>query len=266
MKKEPNSGLPAYTTAENLIQLIDTLKKKSNNEEEVKALFGKGSSAYSNTKSALRAFGLIKSDSLDLTDMGRQAAFSQENEKKSEMTKVLIKYRPYEIFLLSLQQKSDTSITEIDEITNFWGKASIGSTHRNLEDAAKLFMGILDYCGFGKYITGRGTNATRIEWNSDGKKLIERIDSSEENLLFTDEELENPQEPKDNAAKIDLAKKQPSEGDTIVEPSTYRKRDINVDSVQTVITPKMVINVDMTDWPEEKMKAFFQYAYGKYEG
>lgn len=49
MPKEGNNNLPA-TTAENIILLIDTLKKKNKNESEVKALFGKGDSVYSNTK------------------------------------------------------------------------------------------------------------------------------------------------------------------------------------------------------------------------
>jgi hypothetical protein len=58
MPKEGNNNLPA-TTAENIILLIDTLKKKNKNESEVKALFGKGDSVYSNTKSALKHLGSL---------------------------------------------------------------------------------------------------------------------------------------------------------------------------------------------------------------
>lgn len=49
-----NKNLPAYTTAENIFSLIDTLKRKNKYEDEAKAIFGKGESAYINSKSALR--------------------------------------------------------------------------------------------------------------------------------------------------------------------------------------------------------------------
>lgn len=160
MSKTANSNLPAYTTVENILSLIDTLKRKNNNEGEVKALFGKGSSAYTNTKSALRTFGFIEDDSLAFTKEGRETAYSQGKDKKSEMIKILKSYPPYEVFLFGLLQKEDVAITEIEDITSFWGKAQYGSTERNREDAAKLFMSIIDYCEFGKYVIGRGSNST----------------------------------------------------------------------------------------------------------
>ncbi|MGE5613226.1 MAG: hypothetical protein ACM3XR_02375 [Bacillota bacterium] len=77
--------MPAYTTVDNLFSLIDTFKRKSKSEDEAKAIFGKGESAYQNSKSALRAFGFIEKDSLNFTDEGREIAFSQDSGKKAVM-------------------------------------------------------------------------------------------------------------------------------------------------------------------------------------
>lgn len=142
------------TTVENILSLIDTLKRKNKNEAKAKAIFGKGDSAYNNSKSAIRAFGLIENDSLDFTKEGREIAFSQVSDKKTEMIKILKSYAPYEVFLFSLLKKDNVTKTEINEIVNFWGKANYGSTQRNMEDAAKLFMSIIDFIEFGKFIKG----------------------------------------------------------------------------------------------------------------
>lgn len=166
--------MPAYTTVDNLFSLIDTFKRKSKSEDEAKAIFGKGESAYQNSKSALRAFGFIEKDSLNFTDEGREIAFSQDSGKKAVMLKVLKKYTPYEAFLFSLLKKDDVVKTDIDEIVNFWGIANYGSTQRNREDAAKLFMSILEFLEFGRFIKGSGGSKTRIEWSADIKsKIIE---------------------------------------------------------------------------------------------
>lgn len=264
MSKTPNSSLPAYTTVENIILLIDTLKRKNNNEDEVKALFGKASSAYTNTKSALRTFGFIDADSLNFTKEGREAAYSQGNDKKSEMIKVLKSYPPYEVLLYSLLQKEDVSATEIEDITNFWGKASYGSTQRNREDAAKLFMSIVDYCEYGKYVIGRGSNATRIEWSTDIKEKIESLgvehDPSDipvpESSTFS--QMENAFG--ETTVTASSSKDVPQTESVNVKSSSNFEQ-----SVRTANMPNIVINVDMGDWPDEKIKTFFMYAYGKFE-
>lgn len=96
-KKEDNN-LPAYTTADNIILLLDAYKIKNGKEDEAKMIFGKGNSRYSNTKSALRIFELINEDDCNLTNLGRKIAYSNEDEKKVEI------------------------------ITNFWGRFGQGSS------------------------------------------------------------------------------------------------------------------------------------------
>lgn len=260
MPKVNGNNLPAYTTVENILLLLDVLKRKTK-EDEVKAIFGKGGSAYTNTKSALRTFGFIKNDSVELTDKGRRVVYSEDVDRKNEIQKVLVSYPPYEVFLLNLLQKENLTITEVDEIINFWGKANNGSTERNREDGAKLFMSIIDYLEFGKTVKGRGVNATRIEWKEDVKGRIRDMLDSQNNTSVSIESNENESE------EI-IAVERGVKGEHFSDPSvqnTLSDESISKRHVNVVNYPHITINVDMSDWDGEKIKLFFKYAYGKFE-
>jgi len=276
MARGSNNNLPV-TTAENILILINTLKRKNKNEDEAKAIFGKGGTAYTSSKSAIRAFGLIEKDSLDFTKDGREIAFSQDIDKKTEMIKILKNYAPYEVFLFSLLKKDDVIKTDIDEIVNFWGKANYGSTQRNREDAAKLFMSIIEFTGLGKYIKGgRGSNSTRIEWVSDIKNRINSL--NQVNPIDEQKKNINSQgKDTDEASVIDTV---PDVEEQIEQQIGQEMEDypstINEDaesnskptkkSISAVSFPNITINVDMSgDWSDEKIKIFFKYAYGKFE-
>ena len=167
------NSLPSGTTVENLLNLINVLIKNNKNEESVKALFGLSSSAYSNTKSALKSFGIIENDSLSFTTVGREIAYSGEDDKKEEVTNIVKCYEPYDLVLNSIvTSRNDIKITDIDTIKNLWGKADFGSGDRNRNDGATLFMSIIEYIGLGKYVIGRGSNPTRIEWVDNIKEKI----------------------------------------------------------------------------------------------
>ncbi len=263
MSKSLNSALPSYTTVDNIIALIDTLKMKNGKEDEVKALFGKGNSAYSNSRSALRTFGFIEADNLNFTKEGQEAAYSQGEDKIGEMTKILKNCRPYEIFLLSLLKNGSASVTTIDDITNFWGKASYGSTQRNREDAAKLFMSIIDYCEFGKYVIGRGNNATRIEWSSDIIERIKNLNNDSNNVQEVSEEKTISSDANEN-----LAEQEPemlNEAHSAINEETVKGLDISKENLHTTNTPNITINVDMSEWSDDRMEAFFRYAHGKFK-
>jgi hypothetical protein len=175
MSNAVGMNLPAYTTIENIISLLETLKFKKD-DDEVKAIFQKGNSAYTNTKSVLRAFDFIEKDSLEFTEIGRKIAYSSDQDKKVYLTNIFNICKPYEIFLLHLlNNNTDVTASTLDDIVNFWGQANYGSTERNRQDAAKLFMGIVKHVEFGKYIIGRGQNPTRIEWVPDIKDKINKL-------------------------------------------------------------------------------------------
>lgn len=268
MAKGNNNNLPAYTTAENILSLIDTLKRKNKNEDEAKAIFGKGESAYTNSKSAIRAFGLIENTSLDFTKEGREIAFSQGSDKKAEMIKILKSYAPYEVFLYSLLKKDDVTKTDIDEIVNFWGKANYGSTQRNREDAAKLFMSILEAIEFGKFIKGAKGSTTRIEWKTDIKAKINSLNQNNPTVAQKEDahtkDQDSIEEGVINTAPVEDGQEEQEENTTDVVANERNgkliKKPINAASF-----PNITINVDMSDWSDEKIKTFFKYAYGKFE-
>ncbi len=268
MAKGNNNNLPAYTTVENILSLIDTLKRKNKNEDEAKAIFGKGDSAYINTKSALRAFSLIENESLDFTNEGREVAYSQGSDKKIEIIKILKSYPPYEIFLFSLLKKDDVTKTEIDEIVNFWGKAHYGSTQRNMEDAAKLFMSILDFIEFGKFIKGVKGTTTRIEWNTDIKVKINSLNQNSPTVVQKEDTNTKVQDTIE-ASVIDT---EPVEDEQVEQEENIldvvaNERNVKLikKPISAVSFPNITINVDMSDWSDEKIKTFFKYAYGKFE-
>lgn len=98
MSVEPR--LPAYTTVENIIKLIDALRLKNNDEEEAKPLFGMGDSTFTNTKSVLRTFKIIKESNMDFTDEGRQIAYADnDEERKSIILGIILNHPPYESLL-----------------------------------------------------------------------------------------------------------------------------------------------------------------------
>ncbi len=261
MAKTNGNNLPAYTTVENILLLLDVLKRKTK-EDDVKAIFGKGGSAYTNTKSALRTFGFIENDSLELTDKGRRVVYSEEVDRKKEIQKVLVSYPPYEVFLLNLLQKENFSVTEVDEIINFWGKANNGSTERNREDGAKLFMSIVDYLELGRTVRGsRGGNATRIEWKEDVKGRIR-------DMLDSQNILDVPVEIKENESQEIIVVEQGVNDDILPDSSVQnalRDESVKLRHANVVGNPHITINVDMSDWNEEKIKLFFKYAYGQFE-
>lgn len=135
---------------------------------------------YNKTKAALKAFGIIENNSLEFTaDIGSEIAYSGEDNQKDEMIRIIKSYEPYELVLSSIEtSRTETKFTDIDMIKNLWGRAKYGSGDRNRNDGATLFMGVLDYIGFGKYFMGRGSNPTRIEWVSDIKEKINSLTQS----------------------------------------------------------------------------------------
>ncbi|MEA4963810.1 hypothetical protein [Lutispora sp.] len=267
MAKGSNNNLPAYTTVENLFNLINVLKKNNKNEESIKALFGLGDSAYRNTKSALKAFGIIENDSLDFTDIGREIAYSGEDNKKEEMTRIVKCYEPYELVLNSIvTSRTDTKVTEIDTIKNLWGRADFGSGDRNRNDGATLFMSVIDYIGFAKYVIGRGSNPTRIEWAPDIKN---KINSLNQDSPIVEQEENTNSNGKDTieASIVDTATVEEEQEENSSTVNIVDERNVKPieKPVSAVSLPNVTINVDMSDWSDEKIKTFFKYAYGKFE-
>lgn len=265
------SSLPSGTTTENILSLINVLKKNNKNEDTVKALFSMSSSVYTKTKAALKAFGIIEDKSLDFTkDIGREIAFSGEENKKEEMIRIVKSYEPYELVLNSIAtSRTNVKTTDIDTIKNLWGKAGFGSGDRNWNDGATLFMTVIDYIEFGKYMVGRGSNPTRIEWVEDIETKIDSL--YEENPVIKQNENTNLQDRDTIEASVidtetvEIQQEEQEENTQDIITSNEGNVELIKKPISAVSFPNITINVDMSDWSDEKIKIFFKYAYGKFE-
>lgn len=272
VSKTGSNSLPSGTTVENLLNLINVLIKNNKNEESVKALFGLGGSAYSNTKSALKSFGIIENDSLSFTPIGRDIAYSGEDDKKEEVTKIVKCYEPYELVLNSiLTSRNDTKMTDIDSIKNLWGKADFGSGNRNRNDGATLFMSIIEYIGLGKYVIGRGSNPTRIEWAEKIKDRINSLNQSSPTVVQKEDTNKKVQDTIEasviDTAPVEDEQEEQEEQEQNIPDVVANERNVKLikKPISAVSFPSITINVDMSDWSDEKIKTFFKYAYGKFE-
>ncbi|MEA5058761.1 hypothetical protein SDC9_95114 [bioreactor metagenome] len=52
----------------------------------------------------------------------------------------------------------------------------------------------------------------------------------------------------------------------IPEKETLNYRNYRTTYQRVSNLPDITINVDMSDWSDEKMRTFFKYAYGQFEG
>lgn len=270
--KSKFNSLPSGTTAENLLNLINVLKRNSKNEGNVKALFKMSPTVYNKTKAALKAFGIIENNSLEFTaDIGREIAFSGEDNKKDAIISIVKCYEPYELVLKSIDiSRTVTKVTDINMIKNLWGRVNYGSGDRNRNDGATLFMGVIDYIGFGKYIKGRGSNPTRIEWVSDIKEKIISLNQSSP-IVERIEDANTKVQDTVEASVIDTVSVEEEQEQVQEEniPDGVIANERNIKLIKKPINvanfPNITINVDMSDWSDEKIKTFFKYAYGKFE-
>lgn len=267
------NSLPSGTTAENLLSLINILKKNNKSEETVKALFKMSTSVYSRTKAALIAFGIIEKDSLEFTaNIGREIAFSGRDNKRDEMIRIVKSYEPYELVLNSVEtSRNETKVTNIDEIKDLWGLAHYGSGDRNWNDGATFFMGVIEYIGFGKYLKGRGNNQTRIEWVTDIKEKITALTQSSPLMEQIEDESQDAITSKvvDMIPVVEQQEQQEQQEQDKNTPAVIVANERNAKAIMSPISaisfPNITINVDMSDWSDEKIKIFFKYAYGKFE-
>jgi len=249
------SSLPAYTTMENMLKLIEALRRKNNDEEEVKPIFGMCDFTFRNTKSVLRRFGIIEESNMDFTDVGRQIAYAEnDEERRNIMYSIIMNYPPYKCLLLNIDAKKEQQ-TELDSIIAFWGKNGYGSSERNRKQGAALFANIIKYVGFGKFIRGHGKFPSRILWNPDfGSRLqgstVETPDKPEEKH---DENFIPQNETKVLGKKIT---------NRIPKHEVKTSYSGLVNCSNATQGPSIVIKVDMTNWSEEKIKNFFKFAYG----
>lgn len=252
--------LPYGTSWENILKLLEAIKKKQGDEKGIRAVFT--GAKIDATRKTMETLGLVSG--FDFKQMGKELAYETNEEKRKEIfLKVILSYQPYELFLSRLNEKDFSEETDIEEVKNFWGKHDFGASPNNRNEAANVFGSFIQLSGLGEFITGRRGKATRIKWDSEAKKLIDGILNSsplpqkqqvEENQsVYTPEaEIEKPLQVIENQNK-----------DSIISHDFPEINKQNVHSLK--IIPNITINVDMTQWNIDKINAFFKAAYGEFD-
>lgn len=240
--------LPSGTAAGNIKSFMDNVRFKDK-ISQIK-------SAVDNYDTLLRLTNQFRLTSEDyLTEMGREYAFGNDEEKKNIMRKIIVDYKPYYDFLINIRSKNGfENPSEKETAELFWSKAQYGSGERNRSDAAGLFFGLLEQAELGKYSIGRRGGKTRIEWN---KEEVEKLFTP----LLSDKGSET------QIAQVECAPKR----DCVEEKLLEQGENLSEKKPLFVSAPPITISIsinlgEMDKWDMRKMKNLFQYLNGDFSG
>jgi len=250
-KPKETSSIPAYTSMENMLKLVEALRRKNNDEKQAKPVFGMAGTAFTNTKSSLKMLGIIAED-CSFTEIGKELAFAPEMEKKKAIRDLLLGFHPYESLLAYIFQKGFVEETDLDTIVGYWGKFDFGSTDRNRREAATVFGSIVEYIGLGKFVTGRGGKATRIVWKPNAEEIIQMDTEPDAEC-----EKDTGAEQQETIQGIEVS------SEPVANEAMVKK--VVVNELLDRKTPTIIVKVDMTTWGETQIKNFFKCAYGNFE-
>lgn len=266
-----NKNLPAYITADNIIDLIAAIRSKKGDEDAIKAIFGKSIALYNHTKSAIKILGITKVDGCSFTDLGTKLAYSNESEKKELLSKIVLSYFPYESLLVNIFKDDNITETTTDDFINYWGKFNYGSTEGNRFEGAKLLMNILQYIDFGEFKSGRAGKKTRIIWDSNAKEKFYVLVEENKSLIAEDNEVVNEANETNSDSNIKNITDNDNSDENIsdfanTKPTMNTITEMAQDKSETRVgissSPNITINVDMSEWTDDKIKNFFKCAYG----
>lgn len=252
-----DTTLPYGTTSDNILKLIDAIKKKEGNEESIKKVYS--GKKLDTTRKSLEIIGIIE-EGLTLSNFGRALVFeTDEKIKKKIFLERILEFPPYELLLLNIGQQGFPDETDLEVIKSYWGKHSYGSSPNNREEAAVVFGNFLELAGLGQLVVGRRGKNSRIKWNPKVSSLINETARQKENVPIKLEDenetvsIENESLPNEDPVTTI---------ESIILPNTVPTSKNNPTLFN--ISPNISINVDMSDWEIEKISAFFKAAYGNF--
>ena len=129
-------------------------------------------------------------------------------------------------------------------------------------------MSILEVIEFGKFIKGVKGTATRIEWKTDIKAKINCLNQNGPTVTQKEyahtKDQDNIEEGAIDTAPVEDGQEEQEENTTDVDANERNGKFIKK-PIGAASFPNITINVDMSDWSDEKIRTFFKYAYGKFE-
>lgn len=249
--------LPYGTSWENILKLLEAIKKKQGDEKSIRAVYS--GAKIDGARKTMETLGLI--EGFNFKAFGKELAYETNEDKKREIfRKVILKYPPYELFLAKLTESEFQQETDIEVVKNFWGKNDFGASPNNRDEAASVFGSFIALAGLGEFITGRRGKATRIKWNTEAKKLIDEVHTTANLEAIEESPLEqevsvDQSSSLDNGSKDNVADFIPTQKPKLCTPDIHNAK----------VTPNITITVDMSDWDTDKIKAFFKAAYGEFD-
>ena len=251
-KTDENGGLPYSTTHENLIKLIDAIKKKEGNEDAIKKIYS--GNKFDSTRRSLEIIGILK-NGVDLSAEGRQIAYETDEKLRQKLyLKKILEYPAYEHLILNIAQQGFSEDTDLETVKSYWGKHSYGSSPNNRDEAAVVFGYFLQLAGIGEIVLGRRGKSSRIKWSDAAKTLLE--DANKEVKSTPQSETLEKQNVLDSTNK-----EEPSAVQTGIQVPIEAVRKL-VASENIIVQPNITISVDMSNWEIDKIQAFFKVAYG----
>jgi hypothetical protein len=265
-KKPEENALPYQTTDDNILKLIDAIKRKEGNEGAIKKIYS--GKKFETTRKSLGILGILE-DGVTLTPNGREYVFEQdENKKVLALLREILEYSPYEHLLLNISQQGFPEETDLEVVKSYWGKHSYGSSANNREEAASVFGYFVKLAGLGDLVLGRRGKSSRIIWNPLAGELMEKA-QDKTTLVETkndDDYVEEAVDQLNHDTVLEDLVLTPDEEELNNKTILVAAEPASKQSTKQIfeVTPTVNVSVDMSDWEIEKITAFFKAAYGAF--
>lgn len=263
-QKVSDLTLPYKTDDQDVLRLIEAIKRKPDNEKAIKEIYDK--SNFETSRKALEILGILN-DRLSFSGNGRELAIGKDdNQREKLFLRILLNYPPYGHFLESLSHSGNLSTTDTESIKDYWWKHEYGSSISNREDGVVTFGKLLQLAGIGTFVTGRRGQPSRIEWNANAKLIIDAACSSETyEPISTEQAVNNDFNQVTTFDSVPL----PNNYLSNTQESTVQSRDHIEQSYLNGAIPKIIpsisISVDMSEWDTSKIITFFKATYGIFD-
>lgn len=264
-QKSSQNSLPYKTDDQDVIRLIEAIKRKPDNEKAIKDIYNK--SNFETSRKALEILGILDTR-LSFSYEGKDLAVERDDSQREKLfLKFILRYPPYGHFLESVSHSSNLSTTDTESVKDYWWKHGYGSSGSNRDEGVVTFGKLVQLAGLGKFVIGRKGQPSRIEWNPNAKPLIDSVCNLEVNEQLTEEQaVDNNINPQVSVTDPSLISNNYSSSTQI---PTSETTEYSVQTSHKYAAPKVIpnisINVDMSNWDIDKITAFFKGAYGLFD-
>jgi len=256
--------LPYKTDDQDVLRLIEAIKRKPDNEKAIREVYNKAN--FETSRKTLEILSILD-ERLSFSAEGKELAIEKDdNQREKLFLKFFLRYPPYGHFLESISHNGDlSSTTDTESIKDYWWKHNYGSSTSNREDGIVTFGKLVQLAGLGKFITGRRGQPSRVEWNQNAKSLIDAACSSETNEQILEEGIDSDFNQITDFDSAQVPNNYPLNTHvSTVETREHTEQSSLKGSIPKVI-PSISINVDMSEWDTSKIFTFFKAAYGIFE-